>query len=166
MRRRAAFGRGGFCPELDEEVWSWFVDRLATNKTRVGAAELMNVAENYKSAILADWRTRCDEGTADRHTPPKLPKISGDWVTRWRRRYKVSARTVNLRYKIPRNVFLSRLQTFWCNIIIVRALFEEFYHKPLHFVGFDQKPLWFNSIAEERELSPSKGNQWSAWQRT
>ena len=58
---------------------------------------------------------------------------------------------MNLRYKIPRATFLSRLKVFWSNCIIVRRLYEALYpgHE-LDFLGFDQKPLWFNSIMSER----------------
>ncbi len=152
-RRRRPFARTRFCQELDEEVWLWFVDRLATNKTRVGVREIVNAASSYKNAVLADWRARCDEGAADRRDPPKIPEIGPEWAKRWRYRYRVTYRTVNLRYKIPRHVFLDRLRIFWSNIIIVRALYEQFYTDSLRFVGFDQKPLWFNAIAEERTLT-------------
>ena len=74
-------------------------------------------------------------------------------MRRWCHRCNVSPRALNLRYKIPRGVFLSRLRMLWSNIIIVRALYEQFYTDSLRFVGFDQKPLWFNSIAEERTLT-------------
>ena len=46
-RKRAPFERGRLCEDLDDEVWGWFVDRLATNKTRVSTDELLRVAEEY-----------------------------------------------------------------------------------------------------------------------
>ena len=78
---------------------------------------------------------------------------------RWRQIHGVTWRTVNLRYKIPRKTFLSRLRVFWSNCIIVRALHRLLHPgKDLHFAGFDQKPLWFNSILAEKTLS-TKGRK-------
>ena len=46
---------------------------------------------------------------------------------------------------------MSRLQVFWSNCIIIRKLFElMFPGQVLHWVGYDQKPLWFNAISAER----------------
>ena len=144
--------RTGLCAELEDELWRWFVDRVAHNKTRVWAAEITRQAVSYKQAIMEDWKTRCDSGMADPNKKPRLPDVeSPKFLRRWRYRYNITARTVNLRYKIPRATFLARLQTFWSNCIIVRRLYEVLYpgHK-LDFIGFDQKPLWFNSIMAER----------------
>ena len=155
-RKRVKYDRTNRkCQELDEEVWVWFVDRLATNKSRVCTTEVMTTAESYKQAVLQDWRTRCDNGHADSTKPPHMPKINNNWVTRWRRRYNVSYRTVNLRYKIPRATFMERLKVFWSNMIIVRRLHELLCPEegPLCFVGFDQKPLWFNAITGERTMA-------------
>ena len=155
-RKRVKYDRTNRkCQELDQEVWRWFVDRLATNKSRVSTTELMVTAETYKQTVLQDWRTQCDNGHADSTKPPIMPKINASWVTRWRRRYNVSYRTVNLRYKIPRATFMERLKVFWSNMIIVRRLHELLCPEegPLCFVGFDQKPLWFNAITGERTMA-------------
>ncbi len=144
--------RKGAAAELEQELWHWFADRTCNNKTRVTAAEIKNQAQMYKDAILEDWKTRCDRGEADPRKKPELPDVqSGSFLRRWRYRYNVTPRTVNLRYKIPRATFLSRLKVFWSNCIIVRRLYEALYpgHE-LDFLGFDQKPLWFNSIMSER----------------
>ena len=62
----------------------------------------------------------------------------------------------NSRYKIPRATFMARLKTFWTNCIIVRALYEQFNPgQKLEFVGFDQKPLWYNSIMAEKTCALS-----------
>ena len=154
-RRRACYDRLVFCQELDDEVWHWFVDRLAANKTRVTTKEITAKAAMYAAAVEEEWRCRCDAGLADPLKPPRVPLINKDWVRRWRLRHNVSYRTINLRYKIPRATFLNRLGVFWSNCIILRALFEHFYPgKVLDFVGFDQKPLWFNSITAEKTLAP------------
>ena len=154
IRKRCGTNRNWYCKELDEEVWLWFTDRLATNKSRVMCSEITDIAQSYANAIIDDWKKRCDDGHASRHNPPKLPKLNGDWVKRWRHRYNVSYRTVNMRYKIGRKTFLSRLQVFWSNCIIMRKLYELMYPgKELYFVGFDQKPLWFNAISNEKTFT-------------
>ena len=153
-RLRREYIRRPICAELMDELFQWFVDRLATNKTRVGTSTLIHVACNYKNAVLNDWRDRCNRGEADPSAELRLPKISRDWVGRFRQRYGITHRTVNIRYKMPRATFLARLKVFWSNIIIVRALYEQFYPgDDLDFVGFDQKPLWFNSVAADKTLS-------------
>ena len=109
------------------------------------------MATQYANAILAAWRQDCENGLASPDKPPLLPRINRGFVYRWRLRYGVSYRTVNLRYKIPRKTFLSRLQVFWSNCIIIRKLFELMVPgQVLHWVGYDQKPLWFNAISAER----------------
>jgi hypothetical protein len=150
-RKRAKYARQRICEELDNEVWNWFVDRLATNKTRIWTSQIILVAQKYADTVKDDWRQRCDAGQADPRRPPKLPKIDAGWVRRWRYRFNVTYRTVNLRYKIPRKTFLSRLQVFWSNCIIMRKLFEMMFPgEKLEFIGFDQKPLWFNAISCEK----------------
>ena len=150
-RKRAKYARQRICEELDNEVWNWFVDRLATNKTRIWTSQIILVAQNYADTVKDEWRQRCDAGQADPRRPPKLPKITNDWVRRWRYRFNVTYRTVNLRYKIPRKTFLSRLRIFWSNCIILRKLFEMMFPgEKLEFIGFDQKPLWFNAISCEK----------------
>lgn len=141
--------------ELEVELFQWFADRLATNKTRVFANEIHAQAQLYKDAILEDFKQRCDDGHADPAKPPIIPDVQSiHFLRRWRYRFNVTARTVNLRYKIPRATFLSRLKTFWSNAIIVRKLYELLHPgQQLDFVGFDQKPLWFNQIAAEKTFS-------------
>ena len=153
LQKRRPFSRRQKCPEMEHEVWAWFVDRLATNKTRVTKQEIFTVATSYQKVILEDWKTRCEFGEADRNYPPQMPKIGDAWVKRWRFRHNVTHRTINLRYKIPRSTFLSRLKVFWSNCIIIRTLFAAMFPgEILEFVGFDQKPLWFNSIHTERSF--------------
>ena len=157
LRKKAPHPRKRLCEELDEEVWHWYVDRLATNKTRVTTEELIGTADMYKAAIMEKWRLDCEAGLADVGAPPKLPKttVESGWPTRWRFRYGVTIRTVNLRYKVSYEKFVGRLRVFWTNCIKVRALFEEFHPGvPLEFVGFDQKPLWFNATTNEKTLAP------------
>ena len=114
----------------------------------------LSALEEYKDALLEQWRAQCDSGRADPTKPPKLPALNECWVFRWRYRYNVSYRTVNLRYKIPRSTFMSRLRVFWTNCIIIRTLFACFNPgEELEFIGFDQKPMWFNAITQEKSLS-------------
>ena len=137
--------------DLDAELWGWFVDRLAKNKTRVSTQEIMTEANVYADAIRKAWRLDCEKGLASPDKPPRIPIINARYVCRWRHRHNVTCRTVNLRYNIPRGAFLSRLQVFWSNCIIIRKLFELMYPgQELRWVGYDQKPLWFNAISAER----------------
>ncbi len=150
MRERGAGGgTKQKCPELDEEVWHWFVNRLAISRTRVSQEELMDVGSFYKKVLLETHQNNIERGFIDPGLSANLPQIDNNWVDRWRNRYCVTYRTVNLRYKISRRVFLRRLKVFWLNCIRIRALWRAF-HGPdveLRFIGLDQTPKWFNSIA-------------------
>ena len=91
--------RERLCTELDTEVWAWFADRLEHNKTRVFKHEIAGIAEQYVQALRQEWVLQCDDGRADPTRPPKLPKINGGWVDRFRKRHNITWRTVNLRYR-------------------------------------------------------------------
>ena len=157
QRKRQAFSRVTLAMELDDEVWHWFVVRLFENRTRVPAREILEMARTYKNEIIDVWRCRCDNGIVEEE--PRLPTIGDSWLKRWRKKHNVSHRTVNLRYKIPRATLLARLRTFWINCIIVRTLFQCFYpNAELGWVGYDQKPLWFNSITAEKTMT-QKGSK-------
>ena len=56
-RCRESFDKWRGSAELDAELWAWFVDRLATNMTRVSSREIQHVATQYSNAVLRDWKS-------------------------------------------------------------------------------------------------------------
>ena len=105
--------------------------------------------------LVDDWQVRKAQGHADGASCLELPDISVNWVSRWRRFYGVSYRTVNLRYKISQTKRLARLKVFWSNIMRVRLLHECLFDVDgWDFVSMDQKPLYFNSLLSSKTLAP------------
>ena len=152
--RRAGAGRPVLAPEVGEELWSWFVDRLHNVPARVNSNLLLTQARIFVSDVQECWRRRAEFGEADPDKPPRLPIIDQNWITRWRRAHGVTWRTVNLRYKISAAKRNLRVRAFWTNVLRLRlfhaALFGE---NKLRFVGFDQKPLYFNSSVAAKTLA-------------
>ena len=152
--RRAGAGRPVLAPEVGEELWSWFVDRLHNVPARVNSNLLLTQARIFVSDVQECWRRRAEFGEADPEKPPRLPIIDQNWITRWRRAHGVTWRTVNLRYKISAAKRNLRVRVFWSNVLRLRffhaALFGE---NKVRFVGFDQKPLYFNSSLVAKTLA-------------
>ena len=154
-KRNSGGGRRPKAEELYEELWHWFVDQLATVKSRIGSRLLEDQAALLNNDMLDRWMALAEAGETDPDKVPKLPKINNKWVQRWRRRCGVSARTVNLRYKVSAEKRRERVRVFWCNAIRVRALHEALFGPGrLRFLGFDQKPMYFNSCHGKKNSCP------------
>ena len=147
-------GRSGECPEIGAEVWRAFCRRLQTNRSRVGMVEMMEMGNDCKEGLRKFYAQEVRAGRLLPSDLPSLPTISRKWVDKWRRYYGVSWRTINVRYKISRKKLLSRLRTFWCNVIRVRYLCQLLTGTEPTFVGYDQKASWFNFIGQEKTMAP------------
>ena len=155
-RRRRAFGGGRkpVNPALNDELWAWFVDFIYNVPGRIGSSTILDWARIICQDLKELWQRRVEAGDADVAAPPKLPQLSHMFVVRWRRAYGISWRTVNLRYKLSAAKRKHRLRVFWCNVLRMRFLHERLFGEgKLRFVGFDQKPLYFNSCAAKKTLA-------------
>ena len=66
----------------------------------------------------------------------------------------MAPRAINLVYKVSKPKMLNRLQVFWENIIRVRALWQLLHPGlELKFFSADQKPFWFNNLANVKSYS-------------
>ena len=152
--RRAGAGRPVLSPEVGDELWSWFVDRLHNVPARVNSNLLLTQARICLSDVQECWRRRAECGEVDPDKPPRLPKLDQNWITRWRRAHGVTWRTVNLRYKISAVKRNLRVRAFWANVLRLRFFHAGLFGKnKLRFVGFDQKPLCFNSFLAAKTLA-------------
>jgi len=153
-KRAVGGGRSRLASEIADELWCWFVDRLHNVPGRVNTALLLAQARLLAADMQECWRKRAELREVDPQCPPVLPKLDHTWIARWRQSVGVTWRTVNLRYKISAAKRLSRLRVFWCNVLRLR-----FFHRALvgseclKFVGFDQKPFYFNSSVAAKTLA-------------
>lgn len=153
-RRLGRPGRLGLAPELGAELWHWFVDRVNSCQMRINSNMLLAQAETLRRDLLELHHHRVESGEIDACMRPHLPKLDRMWLTRWRRKYGVAFRAVNLRYKVSAAKRDARIRILWCNVIRLRALHEALFGEgKLRFVGLDQKPLWFNSSHDSKTLA-------------
>ena len=146
LKRMRGAGRPPLGEAVAEELWTWFVDRLANVSARISSALLQQQAHLIKADAMECWRKQVECGETCPQQEPKFPKIDHGFVFRWRRAYGVSWRTVNLRYKVSHAKRKHRIRVFWCNCLRIRMLHEILHGAgKLRFIGFDQKPLYFNS---------------------
>eukprot|EP00969_Alexandrium_andersonii_P073595 3245626-Alexandrium_andersonii.AAC.1 len=66
-----------------------------------------------------------EAGEIDPNTAFRGPTRTHSWLQRWRARYGVSWRTVDLRMKRGKEKLLRRLRAFWQNVFAVRLLWAE-----------------------------------------
>jgi len=153
-RRAVGGGRRAKAPDLGEELWHWFVDELHQIQARTSSATVMAQAEALRADLLELHHHKVQLGRADPCQPPALPKLSPTWLHRWREKYGISFRQVNLRYKISAAKRDLRLRVCWCNALRLRVLHRSLVGEDtLRFVGLDQKPLWFNTSHASKTLA-------------
>ena len=131
-RRARGGGRIRAAPELGEELWHWFVDRINTVQARINSKLLLAQAEAIKSDLMELHHLKVDQGRADAAMPPHLPSLNRMWLQRWREKYGISHRTVNLRYKISTAKRESRLHICWSNALRLRVLHRALFLSLIH----------------------------------
>ena len=157
-KRRRMVGSGGVGVmkqmSLAEELFAWFVDTLQNIKGRLVACMLIQQANLIASDLKAIHAEKVEAGISAPGKDLDLPTVDYCWLRRWRRRFGITARLVNLRFKAPRQVLKTRLRVFWCNCLRVRFLQRML--EPggeLIFEGFDQKPLWFTASSQDKTFA-------------
>ena len=118
-KRRRFHGRQGDhsvkAPILREELFRWFVSMRGLVKGRLPLHVLRT-----KALSLRMW---CIVSALQAGLRPCVPKILGtNWLWRFRLEYRISLRSPNKRWKVPRAVLLQRLRIMWLNIIRIRCL--------------------------------------------
>ena len=146
-KRRGKPGRCRMAEYVEDEVFDFFINTVLNVKGRVPSALLLAEAECIAQDYLADWRRRVDLGELEPECEPVMPKFDKHWIKRWRQRYGITWRTVNLRMKCSKGKLYARLQVFWCNVLKVRFLhfFLNGKKQILRFENCDQKPFWYTT---------------------
>ena len=103
-------GRSLKCPEIGYELFQWFVDTIRLVKARVGSDVLMAKAKQ----VLHDAEVSVQEllavGRITEDQVPSWPTIGKQWVTDWRKRWRVSYRAKTIVCKVPRARLASVLE--------------------------------------------------------
>ena len=154
-RRGGKPGRTCLCPQIREELFAWFVDTLENVKGRIHSHMLLQQAETI-AADFAVWvQAEIDAGRMESGVVISIPKLTRVWLARWRKQFRLTWRTVNLRYKISRSKLYRRIELFFENLFKVRWL--HFYlngeRQILCFSNADQKPLWFTTSHQDKTIA-------------
>ena len=135
-RRRKGAGPMRKCPQLGEALWDWFVDIRHAVKARIRPGFLRKKAEALATSLVRHMRAR---GVYD-----PMPRITRQWLVRWRRHYGVSLVLPGKRFKLSRARLAKRLKIMWMGNLRVRLLALATLKRELIAWGIDQKPLYMN----------------------
>ena len=139
-------------PGQRSELFAWFVDTLQNVKGRIMSSLLIQQAEKIKSDYTVYMNTLVSRGAMEQ-CDVKIPQINKHWLLKWRLEFKLSWRTVNLRFKCSHKKLMRRLEIFWVNIFHIRWL--HYYlndeQQLLKFSNSDQKPLWSQRLFLEAQ---------------
>ena len=128
--------------ELREALYDWFVDIRFGVKSRITSGRLLKQGET----ICARMLRRCHA----QGQYPRIPRLTPDWVRRWRRHYGVSLVKPTARYKVSRVRLLARLRVMWLGVLRVRLLALATLKRDLKAWGIDQKPLHMNEAGSKQ----------------
>ena len=152
-RIRGAQGRKLHSAEFQHELFHWFLGIRKSVKGRLWTMHVKSAAHVIMKRIIKFYK--------DKSLPiPPMPKINKVWLMRFRRRFGISFRRPNKRYKVSRRKIMSGLKITWLNVWRARYLFRCLYGKQRRSTGntidpvthqVDQKPLHFNE-AESKNL--------------
>ena len=118
-------------PELQHELFQWWVDLTQHLHARVPTSMIMAEAElmlkDALEALVVD--------------PARVPKITRMWIARWRHFFNIVPRAITCTYKVSYQSKLNRQGVLWRNATRL-LVFHEFLFGPgkLTFVSMDEKP--------------------------
>lgn len=97
---------------VSQALFAWFVDIRGSIAGRMPIKVMLAKAR----MLLVDYVARM----LSIGSVPVIPSLTHCWLYRWKKRYGVSFRKPNRRYKLSRRGLLLRLKIFWTNNIRVR----------------------------------------------
>ena len=158
--RAGAPGRTALCPQIREELFAWFIDTIENVKGRIASHMLLEQATTIAADFRAWVQSEIEAGRLEPHTVIRIPKICRMWLTRWRKQFALTWRTVNLRYKISKSKLYRRIELFFQNLFKVRWLHYYLNGEQmiLCFSNADQKPLWFTTSHQDKTIA-QKGSK-------
>ena len=117
------------------------MDVVNSCSVRVNTHMVETQAQPICEDLLQLHNLRVQNGDVDASLSPQLPTLQATWFHRWRKKYNVCYRAVNLRYKVSARKRDARIRILWCNAIRLRVFHEALFGAgKLRFVGLDQNP--------------------------
>ena len=151
-RRCVGGGRTASVGEISFELFQWWVDMAETLHARVPSNLLLHQAELLRNEVAKKHGALVNSG--EERGDLSLPIICPMWLSRWRREWGLTWKTVNLRYKISYDKAKHRVGVLWRNIIRLRALHQVLYGPGmLRFVSVDQKPFYMSTTGSDKTLA-------------
>ena len=115
--RRRFLGKQGVhtlkTPVLSALLFEWFCSIRGRIKGRLPLHVVRTKALQLRMQCVTSAVASLQRANA-----PKI--VDTNWLYRWRKRYKISLRRPNKRWKVPRRVLLSRLRVMWANLCRIR----------------------------------------------
>ena len=143
--RRRLCGQQGIhlikAPVIRELLFQWFCKLRGAIKGRLPLKLLEGKAMALRQEYIRE--------SLSRGVHASVPSICPKWLYIFRKKYNISLRRPNRRWKVPRKVLLSRLRCMWLNTIRVRALALLLLKYDLEADGFDQKPVHRNEAGSK-----------------
>ena len=140
-RRKGMQGRPEKAPIIKELLFEWFSVLRNSVCTRISPKFVMMKA----SALVDDYVKEClKKGVA-----PDPPRITNHWLSSWKRRYRLSLRRPNRKYKVQLAVLEERLQAFWLNLARVRKFAQMMYGYDPAITNCDQSPYHKNEAGSQ-----------------
>ena len=140
-RRKGMQGRPEKAPIIKELLFEWFSMLRNSVCARISPKFVMLKA----STLVDDYVKEClKKGVA-----PDPPRITHHWVSSWKRRYRLSLRRPNRKYKVPLAVLEERLQAFWLNLARVRKFVQMMKGYDPAMSNCDQSPYHKNEAGSQ-----------------
>ena len=137
-------------PELQHELFQWWVDLSQTLQARVPTCLIMAEAKN----MLKDARCAAEDRARELGLPTpayREPKIGCMWISRWRRFFSIVPRCITCCYKVAYWKRERRMGVLWRNACRLLVLHECLYGPDkLTFVSLDEKPNRFNACGGDK----------------
>ena len=128
-------------PELQEELFQWWVDLSQVLQARVATSIIIAEAELMVRDLV-------DAGVVN---PRRIPRITRMWIARWRHFYGLVPRCITCTYKVSYYKKLQRQGLLWRNAVRL-LVFHALLFGPglLTFLSMDEKPYRFNCSGDDR----------------
>ena len=128
-------------PELQHELFQWWVDLTQHLHARVATSAIMAQAELIRKDALE----------AEVVNPARVPKITRMWIARWRRYFSIVPRAITCTYKVSYQSKLNRMGVLWRNAARLLAFHEHLFGPgKLTFVSMNEKPCRFHSCGGDK----------------
>ena len=140
-RARGTQGRKFKAPDIQEELWQWFLTMRASFATTVSAHFILMKAHAIAHSML--------QAMVLHNTFWDIPAITPSWLDRFKARYGIVWRYPNAKYKLNWDDLRKRCVATWLNLIRVQRFALFVLARTLFILGIDEKPMHFNEAGSK-----------------